>query len=218
MVGAFCKKQKPVVLSSGTALALVTWAGRRRCSICAALISFSLTSAVLAQAPQPVTAEQIGKYRAKLAQYDAAQAEYRKLADRCWAFVKAKRAARIAKRHAHKPVTRRTIAGQRNQSIRHRRAASCQSLPTSRPQRAAEQFSFVPERPQREIALKKAYAAMASAAGLTTGHEHNPVAHATTSCQNCWRRPMRSWTASASSRARRIWRRVLGGGDEREGG
>ena len=105
MVGAFCKKQKPVVLSSGTALALVTWAGRRRCSICAALISFSLTSAVLAQAPQPMTAEQIGKYRAKLAQYDAAQAEYRKLADRCWAFVKAKRAARIAKRHAHKPVT-----------------------------------------------------------------------------------------------------------------
>jgi hypothetical protein len=86
MVGAFCKKQKPVVLSPGTALALVTWAGRRRCSICAALIGLSLTSAVLAQAPQPMTAEQIGKYRAKLAEYDAAQAEYRQLADRCWGF------------------------------------------------------------------------------------------------------------------------------------
>ena len=225
MVGAFCKKQKPVVLSSGTALALVTWAGRRRCSICAALISFSLTSAVLAQAPQPMTAEQIGKFRAKLAEYDAAQAEYRKLADRCWAFVKAKRAARIAKRHAHKPVTLDDdVLTQPPDDSGPKKPIDPSSTRRVVPivadfrQHAAEQFSFVPERPQSEIALKKAYAAMASAAGLTTGHERSPVADATMSCQNCWWRPMRSWTASASSRARRIWRRVLGGGDEREGG
>jgi hypothetical protein len=140
-------------------------------------------------------------------------------------FVKAKRAARIAKRHAHKPVTldddvltQPTDDSGPKKPIDPSSPRRVVPIVADFPQHAAEQFSFVPERPQSEIALKKAYAAMASAAGLTTGHEHNPVAHATTSCQNCWRRPMRSWTASASSRARRIWRRVLGGGDERVGG
>jgi hypothetical protein len=149
MVGAICKKQKPVVPSPGTALALVTWAGRRRCSI--------------AQNSRNTTPHKRNIESLPIA---------------VGALVKAKRAARIAKRHAHKPVTLdNDVLTQPPDDSGPKKPIDPSStrrvvpIVADFPQHAAEQFSFVPERPQSEIALKKAYAAMASAAGLTTGHE-----------------------------------------------
>ena len=116
----------------------------------------------------------MAEYRARLAEYNAAQAEYRKLADPYWAQVKAKRAARFAKRRAHHQITLDDyVLTQPPDYTGPKKPIDPSSTVREVPvvadflQQAAEQFSFAPERPQSEIAFKKAYAAVAAAAGLT---------------------------------------------------
>ena len=118
----------------------------------------------------------MAEYRAKLAEYNAAQEKYRQLADPYWAQVKAKRSSRFAKRRAHQEITLEDYVLAQPPEYTGPKKPVDPSLvvePRVVPvvadflQHAAEQLDFVPDRPSSEIAFKKAYATAASAAGLT---------------------------------------------------
>jgi hypothetical protein len=148
-------------------------------------------SVVFAQTPAPnkgantaapgvtITAEQKVDYRKKLSEYNAAQQKFKEQADPYWAMIADKRKSRNAKRSVHqaiviedyvltqppeytgptKPVDPSLIAAE----------TTIKSVPVVADfmKNAAEQFQFVPRKPTDEIEFKKAYAAVASAAGLT---------------------------------------------------
>jgi hypothetical protein len=141
------------------------------------LIAVALASTAVAQTETPkanVTPAQMAEYLVKLAEYDAARAAYQVRANPYWAEVKAKRAARFAKRRAHHEITLDDYVltqppeytGPKKpidpSSTRHEVPVVADFL-----QAAAQQFDFAPERPAREIDFKRAYARVASAAGLT---------------------------------------------------
>ncbi len=141
------------------------------------LIAVALASTAVAQTETPkanVTPAQMAEYLVKLAEYDAARAAYQVRANPYWAEVKAKRAARFAKRRAHHEITLDDYVltqppeytGPKKpidpSSTRHEVPVVADFL-----QAAAQQFDFAPEQPAREIDFKRAYAQVASAAGLT---------------------------------------------------
>ncbi len=133
----------------------------------------ALMSAVSAQTAA-VTPEQMADYRAKLAEYNAARAAYQVVAAPYWAAIKAKRAARFAKRRAHGEIALDDyVLTQPPQYAGPKKPIDPSSTRREVPvvadflQHAAEQFGFVPEKPSSEIEFKKAYARVASAAGLT---------------------------------------------------
>ncbi|WJR78967.1 hypothetical protein [Bradyrhizobium sp. NP1] len=140
------------------------------------LIALALTSAAAqTEAPkQAPTPAQMAEYRARLAEYDAAQAQYGKLADPYWAQVKAKRAARTAKRRAHRAITLDDyVLTQPPDYTGPKKPVDPSGAKAPVPvvadflRHAAEQFEFVPTRPASEIDFKRAYARVAAAAGLT---------------------------------------------------
>jgi hypothetical protein len=141
------------------------------------LIAAVLASSAVAQTETPkanATPTQMAEYLIKLAEYDAARAAYQVRATPYWAEVKAKRAARFAKRRAHKEIALDDYVlsqppeytGPKKPidpaSTRHEVPVVADFL-----QAAAQQFDFAPEQPAREIDFKRAYARVASAAGLT---------------------------------------------------
>jgi hypothetical protein len=141
------------------------------------LIAAVLASSAVAQTETPkanATPAQMAEYLVKLAEYDAARAAYQVRAAPYWAEVKAKRAARFAKRRAHHEITLDDYVltqppeytGPKKpidpSSTRHEVPVVADFL-----QAAAQQFDFAPEQPAREIDFKRAYARVASAAGLT---------------------------------------------------
>ncbi|HWZ36946.1 MAG TPA: hypothetical protein VNY08_01440 [Bradyrhizobium sp.] len=137
------------------------------------LIVLALISAVSAQV-SAVTPEQMADYRAKLAEYNAARAAYQVAATPYWATVKAKRAARFAKRRAHQEIvlddyvlTQPPAYTGPKKPIDPSSTAHEVPVVADFLQHAAEQFDFVPEKPASEIDFKRAYARVASAAGLT---------------------------------------------------
>ena len=141
------------------------------------LIAAVLASSAVAQTETPkanATPAQMAEYLVKLAEYDAARAAYQVRAAPYWAEVKARRAARFAKRRAHKEIALDDYVltqppgytGPKKPidpaSTRHEVPVVADFL-----QAAAQQFDFAPEQPAREIDFKRAYARIASAAGLT---------------------------------------------------
>jgi hypothetical protein len=141
------------------------------------LFVLALASSAVAQTETPkanTTPTQMAEYLVKLAEYDAARAAYQVRAAPYWAEVKAKRAARFAKRRAHKEIVLDDYVlsqppeytGPKKPidpaSTRHEVPVVADFL-----QAAAQQFDFAPEQPAREIDFKRAYARVASAAGLT---------------------------------------------------
>jgi hypothetical protein len=141
------------------------------------LMAVVLASSAVAQTETPksnATPAQMAEYLVKLAEYDAARAAYQVRATPYWAEVKAKRAARFAKRRAHKEIALDDYVltqppeytGPKKpidpSSTRHEVPVVADFL-----QAAAQQFDFAPEQPAREIDFKRAYARVASAAGLT---------------------------------------------------
>jgi hypothetical protein len=141
------------------------------------LIAVALASSAVAQTETPkahATPAQMAEYLVRLAEYDAARVAYQVRATPYWAEVKAKRAARFAKRRAHKEIALDDYvltqppeyAGPKKpinpSSTRHEVPVVADFL-----QAAAQQFDFAPEPPAREIEFKRAYARVASAAGLT---------------------------------------------------
>jgi hypothetical protein len=126
-------------------------------------------------AAQTATPQQMTDYRAKLADYNAARAQYQVLVTPYWAQVKAKRAARFAKRRAHHEITLEDYVLTQPPDYTGPKKPIDPSGPPKGPipvvadflRHAAEQFSFVPDQPANEIDFKRAYARVASAAGLT---------------------------------------------------
>jgi hypothetical protein len=148
------------------------------CSLITIVLVSALVSAVGAQTVSPreaVTAAQMAEYRAKLAEYDAARRAYQARATPYWAAIKAKRSARYAKRRAHREITLDDYVLTQPPEYTGPKKPVDPSQPTARGvpvvadflRHAAEQFEFVPDRPASEAEFKKAYARVASAAGLT---------------------------------------------------
>jgi hypothetical protein len=141
----------------------------------ASLLAVTLASAALAQTPQPpATPANMAEYLVKLAEYDAARAAYQLRAGPYWAEVKAKRVARAAKRRAHREITLDDYVLTQPPDYTGPKkpinpAATAREVPVVADylQHAQRQFDFVPERPASEVEFKKAYARVASAAGLT---------------------------------------------------
>jgi hypothetical protein len=136
-----------------------------------------LPSAVSAQTETPkanATPAQMAEYLVKLAEYDAARTAYQLRANPYWAEVKAKRAARFAKRRAHHEITLDDyVLTQPPEYTGPKKPIDPSSTRREVPvvadflQHAAQQFDFAPEQPAREIDFKRAYARIAMAAGLT---------------------------------------------------
>ncbi|HEY7229994.1 MAG TPA: hypothetical protein VH558_06450 [Pseudolabrys sp.] len=145
---------------------------------CACLIASGLFA--LTAHAQFVSPAAIAEFQAKLQQYQAARAPYDADAQAYWDAVAAKRRIRNAKRREHRPIvlddyvlTQPPVYSGPPRPIDPR--APEQPSP-ERPQipvvadflqNAAEQFSFVPQRPATEMDFKRAYAKAALAAGLT---------------------------------------------------
>ena len=143
----------------------------------ASLIAVAFASTALAQTETSkpnATPAQMAQYLVKLAEYDAARAAYQVHANPYWAEVKAKRAARFAKRRAHRDVTLDDyVLTQPPEYTGPKKPIDPSSTTREVPvvadflQAAAQQFDFVPEQPAHEIDFKRAYARVAAAAGLT---------------------------------------------------
>jgi hypothetical protein len=126
-------------------------------------------------AAQTATPQQIADYRAKLADYNAARQQYQMVATPYWSQVKAKRAARFAKRRTHKEIVLEDYVLTQPPDYTGPKKPIDPSGPSKGPipvvsdflRHAAEQFSFVPDQPTNEIDFKRAYARVAAAAGLT---------------------------------------------------
>lgn len=139
------------------------------------MIICALIALLSPAAAQTATPEQIADYRAKLADYNAARAQYQLLATPYWAQVKAKRAARFAKRRTHHEITLEDYVLTQPPEYTGPKKPIDPSGPPKGPvpvvsdflRHAAAQFGFVPDQPANEIDFKRAYARVASAAGLT---------------------------------------------------
>jgi hypothetical protein len=139
------------------------------------MLAAALVSAAPAQTPkQPATPTQMAEYLVKLAEYDAARAAYQVHAAPYWSLVKAKRAERTAKRRAHREITLDDyVLTQPPDYTGPKKPIDPSSTTREVPvvadflQHAARQFDFAPEQPANEVDFKRAYARVASAAGLS---------------------------------------------------
>ena len=122
----------------------------------------------------------IAEYRKKLEEYEAARAAFEAVARPYWDSIAEKRRTRIARRRNNEPVTiDHYVLTQPPVYSGPRRPVDPSAPPEEVPERppipvvadflaaAKEQFDFVPQRPRSEIEYKRAYARIASAAGLT---------------------------------------------------
>src|SRR5690348_4371343 len=130
--------------------------------------------ALSAASAQPAAPTQTAEYFVKLAEYDAARAAYQIRATPYWNAVKAKRAQRFAKRRAHGEITLEDYVLTQPPDYTGPKkpvnpSATAPEVPVVADflQAAAKLFDFGPERPANEIEFKRAYARVASAAGLT---------------------------------------------------
>ena len=139
-----------------------------------------LLTAAPARAQNPAPGPALNDYRAKLAQYLQARQAYDEQADAYWNAVVEKRRLRNAKRRdrtaiqlADYVLTQPPLYTGPPRPID---PAAPGPEPSERPpipliadflQAAAEQYGFVPQRPQSESDFKRAYAKAALAAGLT---------------------------------------------------
>ncbi len=132
----------------------------------------------IAQAPSLDRA--MAEYRRKLKDYEAARARYEAVAGSYWTRLEELRKARMAKRrNGHAIVLSDYVLEQPPQYSGPSRPvdpSKPQEPPPEREQipvvadflrNAKEHFGFVPERPDSEMAYKRAYARVASAAGIS---------------------------------------------------
>ena len=119
------------------------------------------------------------EYRRKLKGYETARAKFEAVAEPYWSRVEERRKARIVKRRSgHSIVLADYVLEQPPQYTGPSRPID-PSKPEERPERAEipvvadflrnakEHFGFVPEKPDNEMAYKRAYARVASAAGIS---------------------------------------------------
>jgi hypothetical protein len=133
----------------------------------------------MAQAASP---QAIAEYRRKLGEYQEARAAFEAEASAYWNSIAEKRRGRNAKRRDHQTITLddyvltqpplysgpgkpvNPAPPEKPEVPRERKAIP---LVADLLQAAAEHFQFVPQRPANELDFKRAYARVASAAGLT---------------------------------------------------
>jgi len=145
------------------------------------LAAAALMLAVGPAHPQSAVPGASNDYQARLAQYTKAHRAYDEEASAYWDEVIDKRRARNAKRRSNEPITASDyVLSQPPLYSGPARPADPNAPPGPTPgekppipvladflQAAAQQFSFVPDRPQSELEFKRAYAQAALAAGLT---------------------------------------------------
>lgn len=130
------------------------------------------------QAPSPDQA--MADYRRKLKDYETARAKFEAVAEPYWAQVEEKRKGRMAKRRAGQTIALSDYVLQQPPLY----SGPSRPVDPSKPQEpsperepipvvadflrnAKEHFGFVPEKPESEIAYKRAYVRVASAAGIS---------------------------------------------------
>src|SRR5216684_3987606 len=138
------------------------------------------TADAMAQAASP---QAIAEYRRKLGEYQQARAAFEQEASAYWSSIAEKRRGRNAKRRDRQPIAlddyvltqppvysgpKRPVDPQPSpepeEKARERKAIP---LVADLLKAAAEHFQFAPQRPAGEVEFKRAYARVASAAGLT---------------------------------------------------
>src|SRR5260221_8789980 len=137
------------------------------------------TAGAMAQAASP---QAIADYRRKLKEYLEARAAFDQEADAYWNSIAEKRRGRNAKRRERQTITLDdyvltqppVYAGPRRpvnpspEAVEPREPRERKRIPVVADllKAAAEHFQFAPQRPAGELAVKRAYARVASAAGL----------------------------------------------------
>lgn len=137
-------------------------------------------AAAPAAAQKPVSPAAIAEYKAKLAQYEKARAAYDEVAGPYWDAIADKRRTRNAKRRDHVAIALDDyVLTQPPQYSGPPRPVDPQAPDKPPPEQpvipviadflkaAADEFGFVPNRPQTDADFKRAYARAALAAGLT---------------------------------------------------
>src|SRR5712664_3440576 len=134
----------------------------------------------MAQAASP---QAIAEYRRKLMQYQEARAAFEQEASAYWSSIAEKRRGRNAKRRDRLPIvlddyvlTQPPVYSGPKRPVDPQPSAEPEEKPRERKaiplvadllKAAAEHFQFTPQRPADEVEFKRAYARVASAAGLT---------------------------------------------------
>jgi hypothetical protein len=120
----------------------------------------------------------MSEYRAKLEDYTRAHQKYEEVANAYWNSIAAKRRARNEKRAKHQDIVLNDYV-LTQPPVYSGPPEPAGPVPTPPPPRkyipvvadflkaAADQFGFKPQTPRREVEFKRAYAKVASAAGLT---------------------------------------------------
>ena len=138
------------------------------------------TADAMAQAASP---QAIAEYRRKLAEYQEARAAFEQEAGAYWGAITEKRRGRNAKRRDHQPIdlddyvlTQPPVYAGPKRPVNpapepepERPPREHKAIPVVADllQAAAQQYQFKPQRPANEMEFKRAYARVASAAGLT---------------------------------------------------
>ena len=137
------------------------------------------TADAMAQAASP---QAIAEYRRRLAEYQEARAAFEAEAAPYWSSISEKRRGRNAKRRDHQPITlddyvltqaplyngpKRPVDPSPPEDETPRRPRKAIPVVADLLKAASDVFQFAPQRPASEIEFKRAYARVASAAGLT---------------------------------------------------
>jgi hypothetical protein len=138
----------------------------------------SATADAMAQAASP---QAIAEYRRKLREYQEARAAFEQEAGAYWSSIAEKRRGRNAKRREHQPIglddyvltqpplysgPKRPVNPEPEPEEK-RRERKYIPVVADLLKAAAEHFQFAPQQPAHEAEFKRAYARVASAAGLT---------------------------------------------------
>ena len=139
------------------------------------------TGELSAQQSRPASEQAMADYRSKLKDYNAAQEKFEAVAGPYWTLIEDKRRTRRAKRANNQEIALSDyVLTQPPKYVGPPRPLDPSVKPEDQPpegraiplaadflRQAKEHFGFVPDKPDSEIAYKRAYAATASAAGIT---------------------------------------------------
>jgi hypothetical protein len=149
----------------------------------AAMDAGTLPAAITEAMAQAASPQAIAEYRRRLAEYQEARAAFEAEAGAYWSSISEKRRGRNAKRRDHQPITlddyvltqpplyagpkRPVNPAPEPEPERPPREHKAIPVVADLLQAAAQQYQFKPQRPTSELEFKRAYARVASAAGLT---------------------------------------------------
>jgi hypothetical protein len=169
------------IRSYGSFFALALLLMARQAVAMDAVVLPSVTAGAMAQAASP---QAMAEYRRKLKEYLEARASFDQEASAYWSSIADKRRIRNAKRRDRQPIAlddyvltqppvysgpKRPVdpSPEPSEPEEPRRARKAIPVVADLLKAAAEQFQFVPQRPASEVDFKRAYARVATAAGLT---------------------------------------------------